>query len=80
MAATEGVMIIIKGIAFGLVMFIVFSILYLWACGMLGGAGAVTVEATNAVITHNYLYWTIGALMLVLGCLIVAIWPVRVLP
>jgi hypothetical protein len=80
MTATEAVMIIVKGIALGLVMFIVFSILYLWACGMLGSAGAVTVEATNAVITHNYLYWTIGALTLVLGCLIVAIWPVRVSP
>lgn len=73
-------MIIVKGIALGLVMFIVFSILYLRASGMLGSTGAVTVEVTKAVIGHNYLYWMIGVLMLALGCLIVAIWPVKVSP
>jgi hypothetical protein len=73
-------MIIVKGIALGLVMFAVFSIFYLWAWGMLGSTGAVGLEATKAVVTHNYLYWTVGALMLVLGCVIMAIWPVKVSP
>lgn len=70
-------MIIVKGTALGLVMFIVFSIVYLWAWGF-GSTGAVGVDAR--IFTHNYLYWMIGVLMLVLGCLIVAIWPVRVSP
>jgi hypothetical protein len=69
-------MFIVKGIALGLIMFAVFSILYLWAWGM--GSKAVGTEAINAVVVHNYLYWTVGALMLVLGCVIMVIWPVRV--
>ena len=71
-------MIIVKGMALGLVMFIVFSIVYLWALGIFGSTGAVGVDVR--IFTHNYLYWIIGVLMLVLGCLIIAIWPVRVSP
>ena len=70
-------MIIVKGIALGLIMFAAFSILYLRAWGMLGSK-AVGLEAMNAVVVHNYLFWTVGVLMMVLGCVIMVIWPVRV--
>ena len=73
-------MFILKGILLGGLMFFVFSLVYLWANGMIGTTGAVTVEVTRAILTRNPLYWTAVVLMLVLGCVIVAMWPVKVTP
>ena len=71
-------MVILKGVLLGIVMFALFSIVYLWAWGMIGSNGAVGVEAFKGIVTHNVLYWTAGALMLGLGCVIMLMWPVRV--
>lgn len=73
-------MLIVKGILLGAVMFAVFSVIYLWASGIISFEGAATAEAFKGVVTHNALYWTAGALMLALGCVIMAIWPVKVTP
>jgi len=72
-------MYIVKGIALGAVMFFVFSVIYLWAWGMLpSSTKAIGVDAIKGIVTHNALYWTAGILMLALGCVIIAIWPVKV--
>lgn len=74
------VIAIVKGLALGIAMFFVFSVIYLYAWGMISTKGAVGVEAFKAVVTHNPLYWTAGALIVALGCVIMLIWPVRVSP
>jgi len=71
-------MVILKGVLLGTVMFAVFSIVYLWANGMISSKGAVTAEVFRGVVTHNPLYWTAAGLMLALGCVIMLMWPVRV--
>lgn len=74
-------MFIVKGILLGSVMFAVFSFIYLWAWGMLPSSNkAIGLEAFKAVIVQNSLYWIACALMLALGCVIVAMWPVKVSP
>ena len=64
----------------GVVMFLVFSLVYMWAWGMIGSRTAVGVEAFKSLITHNALYWTACILMVALGIVIVRIWPVKVTP
>jgi hypothetical protein len=74
-------MFIIKGLALGAVMFFVFSLIYLWAWGMLPSTHkAVGLMAFKAVVVQNGLYWIACALTLALGCVIVAMWPVKVSP
>src|SRR6185312_11165004 len=68
-------MLIVKGILLGVIMFAVFSVIYLWASGIISFGGAATSGAFRDIVTHNALYWTAGALMLALGCVIMAIWP-----
>jgi hypothetical protein len=68
-------MISLKGVLLGLIGFAVFSIAYFFAVFPFSSHGASTMGLS--VITRNPYYWTMGALMVALGCLIVAIWPVR---
>jgi len=53
-------MFIIKGLALGAVMFFVFSLIYLWAWGMVPSTHkAVGLMAFKAVVVQNALYWIV---------------------
>jgi len=72
-------MLIVKGIVLGAVMFFLFSLIYLWAWGMIPTAGrAIGLEALRAITVQNALYWITAVLMLALGCVIMAMWPIDV--
>lgn len=72
-------MFIVKGILLGAVMFAVFTFIYLWAWGMLPSTHkAIGIMAFKEVIIQNTLFWIACALMLALGCVIVAMWPIKV--
>lgn len=72
-------MLFVKGIALGAVMFFVFSVIYFWALGWLP-SGQIDTIVLKAMFGPKSLYWVACALMLALGCVIVAMWPVRVSP
>jgi hypothetical protein len=72
-------MFVIKGVALGAVMFFLFSLIYLWAYGMVPTASrAIGITGLKALTVQNTLYWTVAVLMLILGCVIVRMWPVKV--
>ena len=71
-------MSIIKGLGLGAGMLFVFTVLYFRANGMFGSDGAVAGGVVKSLTVGSALYCTVAALMLVLGVLIVAIWPVHV--
>lgn len=74
-------MFIVKGIVLGAVMFFAFTLVYLWAWDMIPTSNrAIGLTALRAILTHNILYWTAGVLLLALGCVIMAMWPVKVSP
>jgi hypothetical protein len=67
---------LMKGVLLGLVGFAVFTVLYWIKWFPPRRDTAIGLMAVRAVITNNPFYWTIGALMIVLGCLIMLVWPV----
>jgi hypothetical protein len=73
-------MFLIKGVALGLAIFAAFSVLYLWAWGMLpiSSNKAIGLVALRALTVQNTLYWITAVLMLALGCVIMAMWPVKI--
>lgn len=74
-------MLLIKGLALGFTMFFAFSVAY-WIAWFGAPTGTIAIDkmALDSIIVHNYLFWAAGILMLVLGCVIMYIWPVRVSP
>ena len=73
-------MLIVKGILLGVAMFAVFNVVYFWACGFISSTGAVAVGVLRSVTIGNTFYWISAALMLALGCVIMQMWPVKVMP
>jgi len=69
---------LLKGVLLGAFGFVLFTVIYWMAWFPARRNSAVGVEAIKAVLTHNPLYWAIGGLMIVLGCLIMLTWPVPV--
>jgi hypothetical protein len=75
----EACMVIVKGLALGITLFFVFSVVYLRAWGFFSEK-ATGLAGLLAVTVGNYLYWIAAFLLLVFGVVAVAIWPVRVSP
>ncbi len=71
-------MTIVKGLGLGAGMLFVFTLLYFRANGMFGSEGAVAGGVVKSLTLGSVLYCTVAALLLVLGVVIVAIWPVHV--
>ncbi len=70
----------LKGVLLGLIGFAVFTVVYWVAWFPPRRNTAIGLMAIRATVTHNPVYWTIGALMIVLGCLIMLTWPQHVPP
>jgi len=72
-------MFVVKGVVLGAAMFVVFSVVYLWAWGAIPTSSkAVGLAALRSLTVENTLYWITAVLMLTLGCVIIALWPVKV--
>ncbi len=72
--------ILLKGVLLGLIGFAVFTAVYWFAWFPAPWRGAIGLAAIKTTVTHNPIYWTIGALMIVLGCLIMLTWPQHIPP
>jgi hypothetical protein len=70
--------VLLRGALLGFGGFAVFTVVYWMAWFPSRPHTAVGVEAIKAVVTHNPLFWTIGVLMIALGCVIMLTWPVPV--
>ena len=73
-------MFLLKGVSLGFAIFVVGTLAYMLIALQRSSAGATSLNVIRYLTIYNPYFWAALVACLVLGCAMVAAWPVRIAP